>query len=252
LAGGADQPAPDPQTPRGGLLNILEHPLVLLILLSVGGLVGVIYFTPALVICEAAILLALHGSKILNGRATAIQAVVYGILFLATGSALVGLSFVARQPARDYLHDMASHPAVPAAPGANAAARPASNPIPPSGGFFTFPAGIPDAQSSPANNHRQELPAPPPPPQDTGPVGELMREMRAKLSRDAGDPDKVGQDVEWMREQFAAGWATESPDLASRHREETEQTARLILANASNRNAVLQLIPHITIDAASK
>ena len=52
-----------------------------------------------------------------------------------------------------------------------------------------------------------------------------MREMRAKLSRDAGDPDKVGQDVEWMREQFAAGWATEPPDLANRHREETEQTA---------------------------
>ena len=179
VAGGENQSAPDPQTPRDGLLDILEHPLILLILLIIGGLVGVIYFTPALVICEAAILLALHGSKILSGRAAAIQAVVYGILFLATGSALVGLSFVARQPARDYLHEIASHSAPPAAPGTNAAARPASNPIPPSGGFFTFPTGIP-APKFAGKQSNPELPPPLP-----------TARHRSRWRTDAGDARKV-------------------------------------------------------------
>jgi len=44
------------------------------------------------------------------------------------------------------------------------------------------------------------------------------------------------------------GWAQEPPELARKHREETEQTAKMILAAAPNRAAVLQLVPHITID----
>ena len=76
----------------------------------------------------------------------------------------------------------------------------------------------------------------------------MMREMRERLTRDAGDPEKISEDVQWMREQFEQGWAQEPPELAKKHREETEQTARLILQAASNRAAVLQLVPHITID----
>jgi hypothetical protein len=75
-----------------------------------------------------------------------------------------------------------------------------------------------------------------------------MQQMRERLTRDAGDPQKIDDDVQWMREQFELGWTTEPPELAKKHREETEQTARLILAAASNRNAVLNLLPHITID----
>lgn len=76
----------------------------------------------------------------------------------------------------------------------------------------------------------------------------LMREMRERLTRDAGDPEKISADVQWMRDQFEQGWAQEPPELARKHREETEQTARLILSAASNRAAVLQLVPHIMID----
>jgi hypothetical protein len=75
-----------------------------------------------------------------------------------------------------------------------------------------------------------------------------MREMRERLTRDAGDPQKITQDVQWMRSQFEAGWALEPPEQARKHREETEVTARLILAAASNRAAVLDLVPHISID----
>ena len=76
----------------------------------------------------------------------------------------------------------------------------------------------------------------------------LMREMRERLTRDAGDPQKIRLDVQWMRDQFEQGWALEPPEMAKRHREETDQTARLILASASNRAAVLEIVPHIVID----
>jgi uncharacterized protein (DUF2267 family) len=76
----------------------------------------------------------------------------------------------------------------------------------------------------------------------------LIRQMRERLTRDAGDPQKINLDVQWMRDQFEQGWAQEPPELAKKHREETEQTVRLILAAASNRAAVLELVPHITID----
>jgi len=72
--------------------------------------------------------------------------------------------------------------------------------------------------------------------------------MREKLTQDAGDPEKIKLDVQWMRDQFEVGWAQEPPDQAKKHREETEETASLILAAASNRAAVLRLVPHITID----
>ncbi len=75
-----------------------------------------------------------------------------------------------------------------------------------------------------------------------------MQEMREKLSHDAGDPKKIGEDVQWMRDQFAAGWPLEPPELANKHRAETEQTEQLILANASSREAIMRLIPHISID----
>ncbi len=76
----------------------------------------------------------------------------------------------------------------------------------------------------------------------------MMKEMRERLTRDAGDPQKISVDVQWMRDQFEAGWAQEPPAQTRKYREETEETARMILSNASNRPALLSLIPHITID----
>lgn len=75
-----------------------------------------------------------------------------------------------------------------------------------------------------------------------------MREMRERLTQDAGDPQKIRLDVQWMRAQFEQGWALEPPEMAKKHRDETDETARLILAAASNRAAVLKLVPDITID----
>jgi hypothetical protein len=51
-----------------------------------------------------------------------------------------------------------------------------------------------------------------------------------------------------MKDQVELGWAEEPPAMAKKHREETEQTARAILAVASNREALLKLVPHIIID----
>jgi len=259
------EPSKIPATPRGDpssdapsgddggqpLTEVIEHPLILAILLVIGGAVGVLLFAPALLICEACVLLALHGSKLVDGRGKAFQATTYGILFLLTTPLILGLGIAAKKPARDYLHQIASRPvSTPAAPTASAPALPASNPLPAPGGFLNFPAAFPTPENAtnPASpNNAASIPdAPPAPP--NSPEAALMKQMRDKLSQDAGDPKKIGDDVQWMRDQFAAGWPLEPPESANKHRAETEQTERLILANANDREAILKLIPHITID----
>jgi hypothetical protein len=127
------------------------------------------------------------------------------------------------------------------------ASVPASNPLPPPGGFFNLPGSIPMA-ASPAPKAATPEPNRDQPPPANSTEAALMKEMRERLTRDAGDPQKIRVDVQWMRDQLEAGWSQEPPAQAQKHREETEQTARLLLSNASNRAAVLAIVPNITID----
>ncbi len=103
-----------------------------------------IWFAPALLICEACVLLALHGSKLVDGRGKTTQAAAYGILFLLTTPLILGLGIAAKKPARDYIHQIASRPVAPSTtPTANVAAHPPAIPIPAPGGLFNFPTAIP-------------------------------------------------------------------------------------------------------------
>jgi hypothetical protein len=222
--------------------NFIEHPLLLAVLGTVAAVAGIMRWTPALLVCEVCILLALHRSKILRGQGTVVEVTTYLIVFLVSTPLLLGVGIWYKQPPSVN---------VQAAAGGNVPPRasvPASNPIPSTGSLFTLPGSIPMAAPQDprtANSESSQEPAPPPP---NSPEAALTREMRDRLTRDAGDAQKVTLDVQWMREQFEAGWTQLPPERAQKYREETEQTARLILANASNRNAVLAIVPNITLD----
>jgi hypothetical protein len=238
-------PAPIPKEDHR-FLDFVEHPLFLAGFSIIGAIVGVFTYTPVLLICEVCILLALHRSKVLQRRGRLYQATAYGIVFLLSATLLSGIDILVKKPAREYLQIASGSKPQIKVPSGNGPATPSSNLIPRPGGIFTSPALSPMAAPQPANvttNKPIENQ-----PEANGPEAALMREMRERLTRDAGDPEKISVDVQWMRDQFEQGWAQEPPELARKHREETEQTARLILASASNRAAVLQLVPRITID----
>jgi hypothetical protein len=242
-------PAPIP-TPEHRFVDFIEHPLFLAGVSIVGAIVGVFLYSPVLLICEVCLLLALHRSKILRGRAKLYQASAYGIALLLTAPLLWGLDVLVKEPAREYLQQVTSgfRPQMKV-PSGNVSATASSNSInsiPLPGGIFTSPALNRMAATAPTNVPTDQPSENQPPPNSI--EAKLMREMRDRLTRDAGDPEKISGDVQWMRDQFEQGWAQEPPELARKHREETEQTARLILSAASNRAAVLQLVPHIMID----
>lgn len=242
------QPLPAPIPKRDHrFFDFIEHPLFLASVSIIGAIVGVFLYTPVLLICEVCILLALHRSKVLRGRGTLYQASAYGIAFLVSAPLLWGVDVLVKKPARTYFQQVTggSEPPIKAA-GGTLPATPSSNLIPRPRGIFTSPALSPMAAAQPTNVPTNNPIENQPPPNSI--EAKLMREMRERLTRDAGDPEKISVDVQWMRDQFEQGWAQEPPELAKKHREETEQTARLILQAASNRAAVLQLVPHITID----
>jgi hypothetical protein len=242
-------PAPIPKRDHR-FFDFVEHPLFLAGVSIIGAIVGVFLYSPVLLICEACILLALHRSKILRGRGTLYQASAYGVALLLTAPLLWGLEVAVKKPAREYFQQVTSgfrpQMKVPSGNVPATASSSSVNSIPLPGGIFTSPAlnqmAATQPTNVPTNNPIENQPAP------NSIEAKLMREMRERLTRDAGDPEKISVDVQWMRDQFEQGWAQEPPELARKHREETEQTARLILSAASNRAAVLQLVPHITID----
>ena len=79
-----------------GLLEYVEHPVILAGLLIIGGIAGLIFFTPILLVCEACLLLALHSSKLLQGRGKLYQGAAYSILFLLTAPFILAFGVYAR------------------------------------------------------------------------------------------------------------------------------------------------------------
>jgi hypothetical protein len=168
------------------------------------------------------------------------------IVFLISAPLFVGVGVLVRKPVWEYLQSANGGTPRIEVPNGNAPAAAPSNPIPSPGGFFNFPTASP-MPAPQATNVPTNKPAEYEPPANSIEAA-LMREMRERLTRDAGDPQKIRLDVQWMRDQFEQGWSLEPPEMARKHREETDQTARLILAAASNRAAVLAMVPHIVID----
>jgi hypothetical protein len=227
-------------------LQVVEHPLLLVVLAISGAIAGVIFFAPALLLCVVCILLALHRSKVLKGEGKFFQVTTYLIVLLVSTPLLLGFGVLAKDPVREYIRVARGGKPRITVPSASAPATASTNSLPLPGGIFAAPglgqmAATPTTNIPKSNAAEEQLPA-------NSAEAALIRQMREKLTADAGDPQKIQTDVQWMRDQFELGWAQEPPELAKKHREETEQTARMILGAASNRAAILQLVPHITID----
>jgi hypothetical protein len=239
-------PAPIPEEDHR-FLDFVEHPLFLAGFSIIGAIVGVFLYTPVLLICEVCILLALHRSKVLQRRGRLYQATAYGIVFLLSAPLLLGIDVLVKKPAREYFQHVTRgfKPQIKV-PSGNGPATASSNPVPLHGAISNSPTV--NQEAAPQTTNVSTSKAIENQPEANGPEAALIRQMRERLTRDAGDPEKISVDVQWMRDQFEQGWAQEPPELARKHREETEQTARLILQAASNRAAVLELVPHITID----
>jgi len=240
------QPAPPIAKEDPKWLQFVEHPLLLAVLAIIGAIAGVILFTPALLVCVACILLALHRSKALRGEGKFFQVTTYLIVFLVSTPLLLGVGVLVKEPVHEYIRIARGGKPKTTVPSGNAPASASTNSVPPPGGIFDSPglgqlAATPTTAASKSNAAEEQPPA-------NSAEAALIRQMREKLTADAGDPQKIETDVQWMRDQFELGWAQEPPELARKHREETEQTAKMILAAAPNRAAVLQLVPHITID----
>lgn len=199
--------------------------------------------TPVLLVCEVCILLAIH--RIIRGKRKFCEVTTYLIVFLVSTPLLLGVGIWVKQRKMSQLAGGGQPPI--GAPGPRVAPAAAPNPLSSPGGFFNLPGSIPMARS-PAPKAATPQPTEDQPPAANTVYAALMKEMRERLTRDAGDPQKIRLDVQWMRDQFEAGWSQQPPAQAKRYREETAETARMILSNASDRAAVLSLLPHITID----
>jgi hypothetical protein len=62
------------------LFDFVEHPLTLGALFLVGGIVGTILFTPALIICGFCVLLGFHRAKVVEGKPLKTQIIVYLVI----------------------------------------------------------------------------------------------------------------------------------------------------------------------------
>ncbi len=143
--------APPVPKEAGGLIDFIEHPLFLAGVSIVGVIVGVVFYTPVLLVCVVCILLALHRSKVLRGQATLLQATAYGIVLILSVGLLWGVDVLVRKPAREYLQVASGSKPPIEAPNASVPARPPSIPVPSPGQLFNFPGMNSMAAPQPAN-----------------------------------------------------------------------------------------------------
>src|SRR5271157_5277445 len=94
-------------TARQQLLLFFEQPLFLASIGIVGGLVGLFFYTPVLVIFGACVLLAFHRAGVVSGKPQTAQICVYAILLLITTASLYGIRSVIKKHAPDLEKDVA-------------------------------------------------------------------------------------------------------------------------------------------------
>jgi hypothetical protein len=80
-------------------LSFIEQPLFLGVFSVVGGLVGVVLYTPVFLVCDACVLLALHRSKAVEDKSTTIKIIWYAVTFLVTSAILMGAGLLLRNSA---------------------------------------------------------------------------------------------------------------------------------------------------------
>jgi hypothetical protein len=88
-------------------LDFIEQPLFLVVVSIIGGIVGVLVYTPVFLVCDVCILLALHRSKAVADQGTKSQVFWYTLTFVITTSILLWVGISLRRSARNFVHDLA-------------------------------------------------------------------------------------------------------------------------------------------------
>ena len=83
------------------LFLFFEHPLFWGPIGIVGGLVGLFFYTPILVVCRACVLLAFHRAGVVSGSRMRTQILAYGGFAVVAGAALYGLQVLIKTHAPD-------------------------------------------------------------------------------------------------------------------------------------------------------
>jgi hypothetical protein len=86
-----------PRSLRPKLLLFFEHPWVMGPISIIGGIVGVLFYTPVLIFCGIGIMLAFHRVEVVKKRKWPIQVAAYVGLFVITFLVLYGAGSVIRK-----------------------------------------------------------------------------------------------------------------------------------------------------------
>lgn len=89
------------------LFLFFEHPLFWGPIGIVGGLVGLFFYTPILVLCGACVLLAFHRAGVVSGARLRTQIMAYSIVAVISGASLYGLRVLIQKHAPDIGQEIA-------------------------------------------------------------------------------------------------------------------------------------------------
>jgi len=86
-----------PKNTARKLLDFVEQPLFLAPVGILGGLVGLFFYLPVLIVCGACILFAFHRARVVEGRSMYVQVSVYSLLFVMTTASLYSLGILIKR-----------------------------------------------------------------------------------------------------------------------------------------------------------
>ncbi len=103
----SDPPPSGEPTNWQRFVGFVEQPLFLAPIGIVGGVVGVILYTPVCFICGACMLLALHRSRAVADKTISVQAFCYTFLFVVMTSALLAVGVLVKASSQTFTSDLA-------------------------------------------------------------------------------------------------------------------------------------------------
>src|SRR5579872_6610434 len=99
-------PVPVKSSWKSRFFSFIEQPLFLAVASILGGIVGVIFYTPILLVCGGCILLALHRSKAVHGLSQFHQWLAYIVIGTIATVSLFSIRISIRNQARAYVYQI--------------------------------------------------------------------------------------------------------------------------------------------------
>jgi hypothetical protein len=90
------------------LLAFVEHPLSLTVFGIIGGIVGILFAIPVMLVCDGCILLALHRSRAIGDKSIRQQAIWYAATFVIIGGLCLWIGQLLKNSAREAVMDIAA------------------------------------------------------------------------------------------------------------------------------------------------